>query len=99
VDLSRQTEVEAFFKTEKPEYLFLAAAKVGGIQANDTYRADFIYQNLQIQNNIIHQSYVNGVKRLLFLGSSCIYLKLCPQPMKEKHLLNFMKQRLKEAKK
>lgn len=87
LDLTRQQEVEAFFEAEKPEYVFLAAAKVGGIVANNLYRADFIYQNLQIQNNIIHQSYVHGVRKLLFLGSSCIYPKFAPQPMRETDLL------------
>ncbi len=86
-DLSSQESVIEFFKREKPEYVFLAAAKVGGIVANNKYRAEFIYQNLQIQNNIIHQSYLNGVKKLIFLGSSCIYPKNCPQPMKENYLL------------
>ena len=76
-----------FFEDEKPDYVFLAAAKVGGIVANNTYRADFIYENLQIQNNIIHQCYIKNVKKLLFLGSSCIYPKLCPQPIKEDYLL------------
>jgi GDP-L-fucose synthase len=87
LDLSRQPEVEAFFEKEKPEYVFLAAAKVGGILANNTYPADFIYKNLMIQNNIIHSSYLNGAGKLLFLGSSCIYPKFAPQPMKEEHLL------------
>ncbi|MCK9296585.1 MAG: GDP-L-fucose synthase [Desulfobulbaceae bacterium] len=87
LDLIDQHEVASFFAAEKPEYVFLAAAKVGGIHANSTYPADFIYQNLTIQNNIIHNSYVHGVKKLLFLGSSCIYPKLCPQPMKEEYLL------------
>jgi len=87
LDLTCQSEVEQFFRQEKPEYVFLAAAKVGGIYANNTYRAEFIYQNLQIQNNIVHSSYKNGVKKLLFLGSSCIYPKFAPQPMKEEHLL------------
>lgn len=87
LDLTDQHAVTAFFAEEKPEYVFLAAAKVGGILANNTYPADFIYQNLTIQNNIIHNSYVHGVKKLLFLGSSCIYPKLCPQPMKEEYLL------------
>jgi GDP-L-fucose synthase len=73
---------------EKPEYVFLAAAKVGGIQANNTYRADFLYENLMIQNNVIHQAYKSGVKKLLFLGSSCIYPKLAPQPLKEEYLLS-----------
>jgi GDP-L-fucose synthase len=87
LDLTDQHAVASFFAAEKPEYVFLAAAKVGGIHANSTYPADFIYQNLTIQNNIIHNSYVHGVKKLLFLGSSCIYPKLCPQPMKEEYLL------------
>jgi len=87
LDLTRQSEVEAFFRVEKPEYVFLAAAKVGGILANKTYPAEFIYRNLMIQSNIIHCSYLNGVKKLLFLGSSCIYPKFAPQPMKEEYLL------------
>ncbi len=87
LDLTDQQAVEQFFKREKPEFVFLAAAKVGGIVANNTYRAEFIYQNLQIQNNVIHQSYLNGVKKLLFLGSTCIYPKNSPQPMKEEYLL------------
>ena len=87
LDLRRQADVEAFFTREKPDYVFLAAAKVGGIIANSTYPADFIYDNLQIQNNIIHNAWQTGVKRLLFLGSTCIYPKLAPQPMKEEHLL------------
>ena len=86
-DLRNQQAVESFFKKEKPKYVFLAAAKVGGIVANNKYRAEFIYDNLQIQNNIIHFSYKYGVKKLLFLGSSCIYPKNCPQPMKEEYLL------------
>jgi len=87
LDLLDQKAVAEFFKTEKPEYVFLAAAKVGGIVANNTYRGQFIYENLQIQNNIIHQAYVHGVKKLLFLGSTCIYPRECPQPMKEAYLL------------
>lgn len=87
LDLTDQQAVADFFSHEKPEYIFLAAAKVGGIMANNTYRADFIYENLMIQNNVIHQSYVNGVKKLLFLGSTCIYPKEAPQPMKEEYLL------------
>lgn len=87
LDLTHQQSVADFFQREKPEYVFLAAAKVGGIHANNTYPAEFIYINLAIQNNVIHQSYLHGVKRLLFLGSSCIYPKLAPQPMKEEHLL------------
>ena len=87
LDLLDQKAVADFFEAEKPEYVILAAAKVGGIVANNTYRADFIYMNLQIQNNVIHQAYVNGVTKLLFLGSSCIYPRDCPQPMKEDYLL------------
>ena len=87
LDLRNQGSVINFFKKEKPEYVFLAAAKVGGILANDTYRAEFIYDNIQIQNNVIHQSYLTGVKKLLFLGSSCIYPRDCPQPMQEEYLL------------
>jgi len=87
LDLRNQLQVSSFFKQEKPDYVFLAAAKVGGIIANNTYRADFLYENLAIQNNVIHDSYLNGVKKLMFLGSSCIYPKLAPQPMKEDYLL------------
>jgi GDP-L-fucose synthase len=87
LDLLNQSDVQKFFQTEKPEYVILAAAKVGGIVANNTYRAQFIYENLQIQNNVIHTSYLNSVKKLLFLGSSCIYPKHAPQPMKEEYLL------------
>ena len=87
LDLTNTTDVNSFFETEKPDYVFLAAAKVGGIIANTVYRADFIYENLMIQNNVIHESYVHGVKKLLFLGSTCIYPKNCPQPMKEECLL------------
>lgn len=87
LDLTNQQSVADFFQTEKPEYVFLAAAKVGGIHANDTYPAEFIHQNLVIQTNVIHQSYLAGVKRLLFLGSSCIYPRDCPQPIKEEYLL------------
>ena len=87
LDLTRQADVEAFFEKERPEYVFLAAAKVGGIVANNKYRADFIYENLAIQTNVIHQSFVHGVKKLLFLGSTCIYPKNVPQPMKEEYLL------------
>jgi GDP-L-fucose synthase len=87
LDLLDQDAVKSFFETEKPEFVFLAAAKVGGIVANNTYRADFIYENLQIQNNIIHQSYKAGVKKLMFLGSTCIYPKNAPQPMPEDCLL------------
>ncbi len=87
LDLSNQTAVANFFQKEHPEYVILAAAKVGGIVANNVYRADFIYENLMIQNNVIHQSYLNGVKKLLFLGSTCIYPKNAPQPMEEDYLL------------
>lgn len=87
LDLRDQQKVADFFHKEKPEYVFLAAAKVGGIVANNTLRGEFIYDNLIIQNNIIHQSYINDVKKLLFLGSSCIYPKLAPQPLKEEYLL------------
>ena len=87
LDLRNQLQVLDFFADEKPEYVFLAAAKVGGIVANNTYRADFLYENLQIQNNVIHSSYLNGVKKLMFLGSSCIYPKMAPQPLKEDYLL------------
>ncbi len=87
LDLTDAKAVAEFFVKEKPEFVFLAAAKVGGIIANNTYRADFIYENLCIQNNVIHQSYLNGVKKLMFLGSTCIYPKNCPQPMKEDYLL------------
>lgn len=87
IDLREQDQVREIFKKYRPEYIFLSAAKVGGIQANDKYRADFIYDNLQIQNNVIHSSYELGIKRLLFLGSSCIYPRMCPQPIKEEYLL------------
>jgi len=87
LDLRNQQQVADFFQIEKPDYVFLAAAKVGGIVANNTYRAEFLYDNLQIQNNVIHNSYLNGVKKLMFLGSSCIYPKLAPQPLKEDYLL------------
>lgn len=87
LDLSDSGKVREFFEKEKPEYVFLSAAKVGGIAANNTYPADFIYQNLMIEANIIHSAYLSGVKKLLFLGSSCIYPKLCPQPIREEYLL------------
>ena len=87
LDLLHSEDVANFFKREKPEYVILAAAKVGGIIANNTFPAEFIYENLQIQNNVIHNSYLNGVKKLLFLGSSCIYPRNCPQPIKEEYLL------------
>jgi len=87
LDLRNQQQVSDFFAQEKPDYVFLAAAKVGGIIANNTYRADFLYDNLQIQNNVIHSAYVNEVEKLMFLGSSCIYPKMAPQPLKEEYLL------------
>ena len=87
LDLCNQQSVNDFFAKEKPEYVFLAAAKVGGILANNIYRAEFLYNNLLIESNIIHAAYVNGVKKLMFLGSSCIYPKLAPQPLKEEYLL------------
>lgn len=87
LDLRNQAAVAAFFAEEKPDYVFLAAAKVGGIQANNTFRGEFLYDNLMIQNNIIHQAYLNQVKKLLFLGSSCIYPKMAPQPLREDYLL------------
>ena len=88
LDLMDQQAVRIFFKAEKPEYVFLAAAKVGGIHANSTYPADFIYENMQIQNNIIKAAHDFKVTKLLFLGSSCIYPKMCPQPIKEEYLLS-----------
>lgn len=88
LDLKRQTEVEDFFKEEKPDIVILAAAKVGGILANNTYRAEFLYDNLMIESNVIHSSYKNNVQKLIFLGSSCIYPKLAPQPLKEEYLLS-----------
>jgi GDP-L-fucose synthase len=87
LDLRDQTAVTDFFANERPEYVFLAAAKVGGIMANNTYRADFLYENLQIQNNVIHNAYLTGVKKLMFLGSSCIYPKMASQPLQEESLL------------
>lgn len=87
LDLRNQQAVARFFEQEKPDFVFLAAAKVGGILANSTYKADFLYENLSIQNNVIHHSYLNGVKKLMFLGSSCIYPKYAPQPLKEEYLL------------
>ena len=87
LDLRNQQAVAEFFATEKPEYIFLAAAKVGGIVANNTYRADFIYENLMIQNNVIHEAFRNKAEKLMFLGSSCIYPKMAPQPLKEEYLL------------
>lgn len=88
LDLRKQIEVENFFNEEKPEIVIVAAAKVGGILANNTYRAEFLYENLMIESNIIHSAYLNGVKKLIFLGSSCIYPKLAPQPLKEEYLLS-----------
>ena len=87
LDLTNQQAVNSFFETEKPNYVFLAAAKVGGIHANNVYRADFLYQNLMIEANVIHAAYLNKVTKLLFLGSSCIYPKMAPQPLKEEYLL------------
>ena len=87
LDLTNTREVEEFFNSEKPEYVFLAAAKVGGIAANNTYRAEFIYENIMIQSNVIHQSYLHGVEKLMFLGSTCIYPKESLQPIKEEYLL------------
>ena len=87
VDLRNQQAVNILFETEKPDYIFLAAAKVGGIMANNTYKAEFIYDNLMIEANVIHAAFINNVKKLLFLGSSCIYPKLAPQPLKEEYLL------------
>src|ERR1700743_2102043 len=87
LDLKSQAAVQAFFAEAKPDYVFLAAAKVGGIMANNTYRGEFLYDNLMIQNNTIDAAYRNGVKKLMFLGSSCIYPKLAPQPLKEDYLL------------
>ena len=88
LDLRNQQAVNDFFKSEQPQYVILAAAKVGGIHANNTYRAEFIYENLMIEANIIHASYINKVDKLLFLGSSCIYPKMAPQPLKEEFLLS-----------
>jgi GDP-L-fucose synthase len=88
LDLRNQAAVEAFFLEHQPDYVFLSAAKVGGIVANNTYRGEFIYENMMIQNNVVHAAWKNGVKKLLFLGSSCIYPKLCPQPIKEEYLLS-----------
>lgn len=87
LNLLRQKDVEDFFESERPDYVFLSAAKVGGIHANNTYRGEFIYNNLMIESNVIHSSHVSGVKKLLFLGSSCIYPKMAPQPLKEEYLL------------
>jgi GDP-L-fucose synthase len=88
LDLTRQTDVEAFFHKEHPKYVFLAAARVGGIYANSTYPAQFIYENILIQSNVIHSAYLHGVKKLLFYGSSCSYPRDCPQPMQGGHLLS-----------
>lgn len=88
LDLKNQSQVNQFFESEKPEFVILAAAKVGGIHANNTYRAEFIYDNLMIEANVIHASHINGVNKLLFLGSSCIYPKMAPQPLKEEYLLS-----------
>jgi GDP-L-fucose synthase len=97
LDLRDQTAVRIFFDQEKPDYVFLAAAKVGGIHANNTYPAEFIYDNLAIQTNVIHESYKHGVKKLVFLGSSCIYPRNCPQPIKEEYLLTSSLEKTNEA--
>jgi GDP-L-fucose synthase len=97
LDLTNQQDVRKFFEEEKPEYIFLAAAKVGGIHANNTYPADFIYENLEIQNNVIKAAHDFKVKKLLFLGSSCIYPKMCPQPIKEEYLLSGYLEETNEA--
>ncbi|MBO5160221.1 MAG: GDP-L-fucose synthase [Lachnospiraceae bacterium] len=97
LDLTRQSDVEGFFAEEKPAYVILAAAKVGGIHANDTYPADFIMKNLQIECNVIDAAYKNGVEKLLFLGSSCIYPRECPQPIKEEYLLSGYLEKTNEA--
>ena len=97
LDLTRQAEVEAFFAEEKPAYVILAAAKVGGIHANDTYPADFIMKNLQIECNVIDAAYQNQVEKLLFLGSSCIYPRDCPQPIREEYLLSGYLEKTNEA--
>mgnify|MGYP004703226425 CR=1 FL=1 len=97
LDLINQTEVDEFFKIERPEFVFLAAAKVGGIQANSTFPAEFIYNNLMIEANIIHSAYKYGVKKLLFLGSSCIYPKMAEQPIKEEYLLSDLLEPTNEA--
>lgn len=97
LDLLNCQKVAEFFSLEKPEYVFLAAAKVGGIQANNIFPADFIFQNLQVQNNVIHNAYLNGTKKLLFLGSSCIYPRDCPQPIKEEYLLTGPLEKTNEA--
>ena len=97
LDLTRQTDVEEFFETEKPDYVILAAAKVGGIHANNTYPADFIMKNLQIECNVIDAAYKNNVQKLLFLGSSCIYPRECPQPIKEEYLLSDYLEKTNEA--
>lgn len=97
LDLTDQSSVKDFFDTENPEYVFLAAAKVGGILANETYPANFIFENLQVQNNVIHSAYQAGVKKLLFLGSSCIYPRECPQPIKEEYLLTSPLEKTNEA--
>jgi GDP-L-fucose synthase len=97
LDLTRQADVEKFITVEKPDYIFLSAAKVGGIHANSTYPAVFIYSNLTIQSNVIHAAYINGVKKLLFLGSSCIYPRIVPQPIKEEYLLSAPLEKTNEA--
>src|SRR5688572_12399675 len=96
LDLRNQEAVNRFFENEKPEYVFLAAAKVGGILANNTFRAEFLYDNLLMESNIIHASYTSGVKKLLFLGSSCIYPREAPQPLKEEYLLTGLLEKTNE---
>jgi len=96
LDLRNQSLVDDFFKSERPQYVILAAARVGGILANDRYRADFLYDNLMIESNVIHHSYLNGVQKLLFMGSSCIYPKMAPQPLKEEYLLSGFLERTNE---
>ena len=97
LDLTRQADVEAFFAQEKPEYVFLAAAKVGGIAANSEALADFMYFNMMIEMNVIHSAFSNGCKKLEFLGSSCIYPRMCPQPIKEEYLLSGYLEKTNEA--
>jgi GDP-L-fucose synthase len=97
LDLTNQKETRAFFNSEKPEYVFLAAAKVGGIKANNDFPADFVYQNLQVQNNVIHSAFLNRTKKLLFLGSSCIYPRDCPQPIKEEYFMTGPLERTNDA--
>ena len=97
LDLTRQDAVEAFFEKEKPDYVFLAAAKVGGIVANNEAPADFMYDNMILEMNVIHSAFKNNVKKLMFLGSSCIYPRMCPQPIKEEYLLTGSLEQTNEA--